>query len=245
MEEAVAHLYTHSDATAMATIEGDLDNLLVALRWGLAHEPQGALRLAGLLGEYWWLSDASDGLQWLGAALEVAGENASPQDRARAELVRAYQFVMGGRVATAHDTMAAALRMYERAGDDRGVSLTSVHLAMIKAWLGDSEGSRALSDAACRRARLTGDRALLGKVLAVGIGNVPAGERQAALEAAACLLVEAGDYRFLQAAYTNCGDAALKAGHVNEASVCSNWRARRLGRAPARGSRWVCWTTLP
>ena len=217
VEEAVPHLYTHSDATAMATIEADLDNLLLALRWGLAHEPRGALRIAGLLGEYWWLSDASDGLQWLDAALEVAGENASLQDRAHAELVRAYQFVMAGRIAAAHDAMAAALRMYERAADDRGVSLTSVHLAMIKSWLGDPEGSRALSDAACRRARLTGDRALLGKVLAVGIGNVPADERQAALEEAAGLLVQAGDYRHLQAAYENCGDAALKARHLDEA----------------------------
>lgn len=217
VEEVVPHLYTHSDATAMATIEGDLDNLLLALGWALAHEPQGALRLAGLLGEYWWLSDASDGLQWLEAALEVADEKASLQDRARAELVRSYQFVMGGRLAAAHDAMAAALRIYERAADDRGVSLASVHLAMIKSWLGDSEGSRALSDAACRRARLTGDRALVGKVLAVGICNVPADERRAALEEAAGLLVEAGDFRFLQAAYNNCGDAALKAGDLDEA----------------------------
>jgi predicted ATPase/class 3 adenylate cyclase len=214
-ENAVPLLYTHADADAMATIEQDIDNLGLALRWALAHEPDSALRLVGMLGEYWWLTDEMDGLQWIDAALEAAGENAPAGDRAHAELGRAYQLMLGGRIEPAHDAAGAALSLYERAGDERGISLMMAHRALYRGWLGDPDGSRAWSDRACQRARLTGDRALLGKVLAISI--VPTEQRQAVLEEATGLLIDAGDYRHLQAIYGNQGDAALKQGHIDEA----------------------------
>jgi predicted ATPase/DNA-binding SARP family transcriptional activator len=217
VENAVPRLYTHADADAMATIEQDIDNIGLALRWALAHEPDSSLRLVGMLGEYWWLTDELDGLQWIDAALEAADEHAPLEDRAHAELARAYQLTLGGRIEAAHDAAAAALGMYERAGDERAISLMMVHLSLYRSWLGDPDGARAWADGACRRARLTGDRALLGKVLAISTGNIRAEERQAVLEEAAGLLIEAGDYRHLQAVYTNYGYAALKDGEVEEA----------------------------
>ena len=217
LERAVPLFYTHSDAQAMAMIERDIDNIDLALRWAIVHEPLGALRIVGLFGEYWWLSGESGGLELLDAALEAAGEQAPLENRAHAQVMRNFQLAMAGRYHEAHDAAAAALDMYERAGDDRGASFAALALAVGNDWLGDADGNRAMTAKACQLARSVGDRGLLGQVLAIHASGLPADQRQAAFEEAVALLTEVGDDRYLTAIYTNFGDMALQEGRFGEA----------------------------
>ena len=94
VEHAVPRLSTHAEVEALAAIDTEVDNIRAALRWALEKYPAGALRLAGQLGEYWWIRSNGDGLEWLDAVLEAAGEDAPPRDRALAHLMRAKQLVL-------------------------------------------------------------------------------------------------------------------------------------------------------
>ncbi len=91
VEQVAPLLSTHAEDTALATIDREIENLRAGAQWALEQQPAGALRLIGLLGEYWWIRSSGDALAWLDAALAAAGEDAPAQDRARAQLMRAYQ----------------------------------------------------------------------------------------------------------------------------------------------------------
>ena len=74
---AERHLFTHTEPEWLTLLEPEIDNLRAAFDWALGHEPQLALRLAGVLGKYWEVARrAHDGVRWLRAALDAAGSDA-------------------------------------------------------------------------------------------------------------------------------------------------------------------------
>ena len=234
VEQAATRRLTRARAQAIADIDREIDNIIAALLWALQHAPDRALRLAGLLGDYWWIRGDTDGLDLLDAALGAAGEDAALLDRARAELMRSCQLELRRRGQAAHDAGARALRLFELAGDHDGISEASNWLGFLSASLGDLDGSRALAEAACHHARLAGNPALLARALPRLMGHLPTEERAPMLEQAVGLLTEAGDYEYLEGAYNNCGDRSLKEGRVEEALSLFElaYQAARKGSSP-------------
>ena len=67
-------------------LDAEVENFRAALDWSLRHgNPTQGLRLAGLLAKFWDIRNRSaEGLDWIEAALEAAGDDAPVGDRARA-----------------------------------------------------------------------------------------------------------------------------------------------------------------
>jgi predicted ATPase len=218
VEHAVPRLSTHAQVEALAAIDAEADNIRAALRWSLGNDPIGALRLAGQLGEYWWVRSNADGLAWLEAALEAAGEDAPPKDRALAHVMRAKQLVLRKHLdaAPVQPTMTA-LELYEQSGDYRGMSEASYWLVYHWHEFTDLAHARQLADDACRYARLASDERMLAKALTRRLQVLSTEERLAALKEATPLLTKIGDYHHLGIAYNNAAWYSLKEGRDDEA----------------------------
>ena len=218
VEQEVPRLGTHGEPAALATLDREIENINVALRWALENDAVGALRLAGQLGEYWWVRSNADGLAWLDAALEAAGEDAPPKDRALAHLLRAKQLVLRKHLDNAplQPTMTA-LELYEQTGDYRGMSEACYWLVYHWPEFTDLAHARQLADDAYRYARLARDDGALAKALTRRIQVVNAEERLAALKEATPLLTKIGDYFHLVTAYNNAAWYSLKEGRDQEA----------------------------
>jgi hypothetical protein len=129
VELTVPRLATREEPTALAILDGDLDNLSAALQWALDTAPALALRLAGLLGDYWTIRLDQQGLRWLEATLAAAGEEAPSHERASAHLHRG--ILLGhrhGGTARLH-AVTQALSLYRQANDHAGTSAALVVLA--------------------------------------------------------------------------------------------------------------------
>jgi hypothetical protein len=96
VEEFAAKFRTHDEAPALDALDRDIDNIRSGLTWALAAEPGQALRLAGLLGDYWFTHDDPGGLEWLDSALTAAGNQAPAGDRARAHLNAPFSSMFAG-----------------------------------------------------------------------------------------------------------------------------------------------------
>jgi hypothetical protein len=211
-------LSTHAEVDALAAIGAEADNIRAALRWSLERHPVGALRLAGQLGEYWWVRSNADGLAWLDAALEAAGEDAPPEDRALAHLMRAKQLVLRRHLdkAPVQPTMSA-LELYEQTGDYRGMSEACYWLVYHWNQFSDFAHASQLADDACRYGRLAGDEWTLAKALTRRLQVLGAEERLGALDEATPLLNKIGDYHHLAIAYNVAAWYSLKEGRDHEA----------------------------
>jgi predicted ATPase/DNA-binding SARP family transcriptional activator len=216
-EEAVPRLSTFDEQEALAVLDAEIDNLRSALRWALKAAPEASLRLAGRLGKYWELRVDGEGLQWLDAALDVAGERAPLTDRARARLHRANQLGFRHQAAPATDDLRAALALYSQANDHAGMSETLCMLAIAAGVFADDlAAERRYALQACRHARIAADDGLLG--LALGrLAAVSGDERRAVLEQATELLIPLGNYREVASAYSSAAYVALAEDHLAEA----------------------------
>lgn len=140
--DTAGRLSTRDEPDAMRVLDREIDNITAALHCALEHSPPCALRLAGELGEYWRTNGSPDALLWLDAALDAAGEQASPRDRAHAQLRRAQALHRGNRHSAALSAAEQALELYHHAGDHAGLSRTHRELA--------SSGYSATSNAPAR-----------------------------------------------------------------------------------------------
>ena len=217
VERTVPRLSTHDEGVALRALDDEADNIQRALRWALKAAPPDALRLAGQLGEYWWVRADPNGLAWIEAALRAAGKNASPADRARAQLQLGYQLAFRWQPAAACEAGEAALALYREIGDVAGISDAYRELVFFYLAAGDTRRRDTCAQAACRHARLAGDDALLGEALAKLVITLPAGEGVATLRQAAELLMPIGNWRPIARAYNNVAFAALKEGRPTEA----------------------------
>jgi hypothetical protein len=236
VEQVAPLLSTHAEDTALATIDREIDNLRAGAQWALEEQPLGALRLIGLLGEYWWIRSSGDGLPWLDAALAAAGEDVPAQDRARAQLMRAYQLHLRLQLTEATDACKTSLDLYESIGDDAGISEACYWLAALIGWAEGAQAASKYAQASERHARLTGNAGLIGKALVRDVRQAPLDEQPAVLQEITDLLTKAGDYRQLQIAYLNCGNRASKEGRHTEALALFD-EAHRI--AQKRSSPWL------
>ena len=245
VEHAVSRLSTHAEIEALAAIDAEVDNIRSALRWGLENHPIGALRLAGQLGEYWWIRSNGDGLEWLVAALEAAGQDAPPRDRALAHLMRAKQLVLRKHLhdAPVQPTMTA-LELYEQCGDYRGMSEACYWLVYHWRLFTDLAHARQLADDACRYARLAGDDGLLGQALTRRLQVLDAEERLAALKEATPLLTKIGNYYHLGIAYNVAAWYSLKEGRDHEARSLIEGAVAACEKGTPPHSEMICRGTL-
>ena len=90
VEDCVPRLWRREEDEALASLDREIDNIRTAFSWSLAEAPALAVRLAGLLYEYWLIRPDPDALRWVEAALAADGDGAPPKDRAHAQLGRSF-----------------------------------------------------------------------------------------------------------------------------------------------------------
>ena len=218
VEQTIPGLSTFDEPESLAVLDSEIDNLRAAVQWALGHEPLTALRLVGQLAEYWTIRFDLEGLRWLDAALEAAGEDAPLEYRGRAALHRAHQLRFRDRGMARLESAREALAVYRRARDHAGISRALRMLAVAEGvTLGDLEQERRYADAACHHARVAGDDMLLGQALGT-LAAVSGNERGTLLEQSADLLAPLGNYRAIASAHSSAAYAALIEGHVDEAT---------------------------
>jgi predicted ATPase/DNA-binding SARP family transcriptional activator len=217
LERAAPLLWTAREPEGLSAIDSEIDNAYAALRWALDQAPVRALRIAGSLGDYWELRGDIDGLAWLDAALQAAGDAAPPGDRARAEVGRAWQTMQRGRLADAGSAATTALELYRQLGDDAGMSEAYMALTSSTERRGNRDEAQAFAEAACEHARRSGDDRVLGKSLARLADKLPSDERQAAVEEAMRLFERTGNHRAIAHLHSNLGYKAILEGHLEDA----------------------------
>ena len=91
-ERAEPELLTRGEPVWLPRLDAEVENFRTALDWSLRHgNPTQGLRLAGLLTRYWEIRNRNaEGLDWIDAALEATGHDATASDRARARWAQAY-----------------------------------------------------------------------------------------------------------------------------------------------------------
>jgi predicted ATPase len=217
VERAVPCLWTHGEGDALELLDGEIENCHAAMQWALAARPVRALRLAGLINQYWFLRNYPDILERLDAALEAAGDRAPAQDRARAQLNRAQQLTWRFEYEQATQAASEGLALYRLVGDDARISAAQSELALLAGLVGDPGTERACAQSACRHARLAGDENVLGRAL-IGLARIERRSRRALFEEAAGLLTRVGNYRDLALGYSNAAADALEHGEDADAS---------------------------
>ncbi len=230
VEQAVPRLSTLDEQRALAVLDAEIDNLRAALQWALQAAPEISLRLAGQLGDYWRLRRDLEGLQWLDAALQVAGERAPLTDRARARLHHAVQLSFRNEGEAAIDGLQAAVALYRQANDHAGISETLCTLVnSVGVFVDDPAAERRFAREACRHARIAGDDGLLGRALG-RLATVSGDERRAILEQAAELLIPLGNYREVASAYSTAAYVAIAEDRLAEATSLLDTALRAVGR---------------
>ena len=199
-------------------LDAEIDNLRSALQWALQAAPETCLRLAGQLGKYWRLRPDLEGLKWLDASLQAAGERAPLVDRARARLHHANELSHRNQGAASIDGLRAAAALYRQANDHAGISETLSSLAVsVGVFAGDLAGERRYALQACQHARIAGNDGLLGRALG-RLAVVSGDDRRAILDQAAELLIPLGDYREVASAYSDAAYMSLIEDSLAEAT---------------------------
>jgi len=218
VEQTVPQLSSHGEREALAVLDAELDNLRAALQWSLRVEPVTGLRLAGQLGEYWMVRFDREGLRWLDAALDAAGDSAPLTDRARARFYHSAQLGVFQAGEARMNGVMQALVLYRDAGDHAGISRSLRTLALASGSVaGNLSAEREYANSAYRHARLAGDDTLMGEALGT-LAAVSADRRGALLERAIGLLTPLGNYRAIATAFSGAAYVALTEDRLNEAS---------------------------
>jgi predicted ATPase/class 3 adenylate cyclase len=251
--EATPHLVRASREAWLPRLDAELPNLVGAVSWAIAAErAETALRLVGVLGEYWWdTSRQDDGLPWISAALDMRGE-ASPQARATALLYRARLSDVRNDRAFRSD-LEASLALYRADDDAAGVASCLGHLAVADSWVGRHEEARLLSDEALQFAERSRDALVLARAFAES-AQVAATYEDAAARAtvAATRLAQVGDIYELARICGLTGYKAIANGHYRAAL---DWLDRALEAARGlkdnarsaffiRGNQGLAWLFL-
>ncbi len=226
-ERAEPELYTRGEAEWLVRLDAETDNLRAALDWSLRREPSLALRLAGLLVWFWEIRNRLDeGLEWLAAALDAAGDAAPIADRARAR--RAQVNLLAGK-GSAYDSQGSmkdararaseALALSRQAGDPAGIADALLGLAQFEvAESLPQPRRRALAEEALVLAREGGDDRLVAGALRHRALALSAAQGSAELDAAVAALRKIGNPRELVGLYSDAAYNAIKEGKPERAS---------------------------
>jgi non-specific serine/threonine protein kinase len=179
-------------------VEGELDNLRVALRWTQeAGEAMRGLRLALALGDFWdWQSHRSEGLWWLQSFLALvpqADEAASGEwtsTRARALQLASYFAYIRTAPGTARELAEQGLALFRALDDPTGIAGVLRVLGCVARDEGDFARSTALLEASMSQLRGLGKtRVMWGYLHDLAITVLHQGD----LSRAATLAREAGE----------------------------------------------------
>ena len=213
--DCVPQLLRTKEDKPLALLDREIDNIRASLLWALAKAPALAVRLAGLLHEYWLIRQDPDALGWVDAALAADGDGAPLKDRAHAQLGRSS--LLWERPEAHAQAAKLALELYRELDDQEGIAMSLISLAACTRRLNDPKNERVYAEEACRHARLAEDDATLGLALANLGSAVSAGERLQVLEEARELLEPMGSYRHIARAYGNASYAAILEDRPTEA----------------------------
>jgi predicted ATPase/DNA-binding SARP family transcriptional activator len=226
-ERAEPQLNTRGEADWLARLDAEIDNLRAALDWSTRRDPAVALRLASLLVWFWDIRNRFDeGLEWLGAALEAAGDAAPIGERARARRAQVHLLAGKGSVYDWQGSMKdararanEALALSRQAGDPAGVGQALLGLAQLEvAEPLPQRRRRELAEEALALARESGDDRLVAFALRARALALSAAEGSAEFDAAVAALRRVGSSRELAGLYSDAAYNAIKEGRPERAS---------------------------
>jgi predicted ATPase/class 3 adenylate cyclase len=226
-EQAEPELLTRGDAVWLPRLDAEVENLRAALGWNLRHgNPAQALRLAGLLTRFWEIRNRhGEGLDWIEAALEAAGDDAPVRDRARARWAQANLLIDLGAAYDAEglltDVRSKAVEALALAREAAEPTLVADALLVLGATdMAQSHPQprrRALADEALQLASEAGDERLVAAALMQRTLAVPLQDDTGELEQAAAALRKLGSTRVLGWLYGNTAYNAIKSGRPEAA----------------------------
>jgi len=188
-ERCAATVRGRAQPGCLALVRAERANIDAALAWAAGHDPELGLRLANGFGWTWVvLGDGVAGAARVRNALEAAGDQAAPRDRATALLLAGWLEASAGNVGQAQDDLEAALAAAGRLGDDRLRADAQRHLAFLRIQQGrphDVLQCAAASLAVYRQLELPWETAaslLLGAFGSIMLGDTT-GATRAATEA--------------------------------------------------------------
>jgi predicted ATPase/DNA-binding SARP family transcriptional activator len=221
-ERAEPELFTRGEAQWLPRLDAEIHNLRAALDWSLRHgDPRLALGLAGLLCKFWEIRNLPDeGLAWIGASLDAAGDDAPVAARARARRAQARLLQSKGAAYDAHGLMrdartkaAEALDLSRQTRHPAGIADALLVLAGIDmAESLPQQRRRALAEEALSWASQAGDDRLVALALTECALAVPLEQGAAELGRAATALRKIGSSRWLLWLYSGAAYNAIKAG---------------------------------
>jgi predicted ATPase/DNA-binding SARP family transcriptional activator len=213
---------TAAEVEWLARLDADVGNLRTALSWSLSRgDPRLGLRLAGLLAEFWDIrAMSSEGLQWLQSALQVAGDDAPIDDRARAQRARLKLLEeqgsaqdVGGLMQQARALAIEALALSRQAGDPSGIAAALVLLSHLETTKSLPQQRRqALAEEALIYARQADDERLIAEALTEQAAALGPDRGAVELEQAIAALRKIGAGRNLAILYNQAAYNAVKVG---------------------------------
>jgi predicted ATPase/DNA-binding SARP family transcriptional activator len=222
-ERAEPELFTRGEAVWLPRLDAEVENFRAALDWSLRHgKPTQGLRLAGVLAGFWDIRNRSaEGLDWIEAALNAAGDDAPIGDRARARRAQVDLLVDQGaayKPNEARPKAVEALALCRETGEPAAVARALLALASLDmAESHPQPRRRALADEALLKAREASDDRLVALALMERAGAVTPGHDTGELEQAATALRKLGSARPLLMLYNNAAYNAIKAGSPDDA----------------------------
>jgi tetratricopeptide (TPR) repeat protein len=158
-EQAAPELRGPQQQAWLARLEAEHSNLRAVLQWAAAHEEtELELRLAGVLGRFWYThGHFREGRQWLAAALA--------EGRPQSALLRAQALLAAGTLAQAQSDYGAAHLLLEESlvlwrdlGNHRGMANALANLGLIAADQGEAGRATALLEESLTLHWEVGDR---------------------------------------------------------------------------------------
>jgi predicted ATPase/DNA-binding SARP family transcriptional activator len=236
---------TRGEADWLPRLDAEVPNFRAAVEWALDDgDPVEALRIVGLLGEFWAVRRRPDeGLGWIRAALEAAGDGTPIRDRARALRAQVNLDLRAGAIydwqgsmekgrATAENALAAS----REARDPIGVAEALLGLGAYDLRDPLPQQRRiALANEALALAREAGDERMEAFALKEIALSLPPKDGTAEREDAIAMLTKIGSMRDIVMLYSDSAYNALQDGRTELAESLLGRAvplARELGDVP-------------
>ncbi|CAA9560614.1 MAG: hypothetical protein AVDCRST_MAG49-2520 [uncultured Thermomicrobiales bacterium] len=177
-EDAAGGFYTAREPAVLDDLDREHDNLRAALGWAIqSGNAETASRLVGALWWFWGIRGSlNEGGGWLERVLPLS-QNASPASRASVLLAGGMLAWARGDVDRAVVFLEDALAGWRALGDQRRVSQSLHHLALVAWTRGDFVRVGEFAEEALAAARAAGDEVAVGTAL-VAVGTALLRQRE-------------------------------------------------------------------
>ena len=129
-EDAAPDLQLRAPVELVRALDRELANLRAAMRWMLDHDrPEDCLRVAVALSIYWYKTGTDEGVRWLRAGLNAAGERLPARVHVKALNALALQLAEARTGPECEATSRHALDLARQTGDASATSVALVNLA--------------------------------------------------------------------------------------------------------------------